>query len=79
MSLCSKHVEIVNEKGMHARTASLFVQCAKIPANQVTVEDGNKVDGGSVLGLLTLSASKGLDFNHSGGRGARIPWPRWSR
>ena len=60
-STVQEHVQIVNEKGMHARTASLFVQCVqKFPQHQVTVEkDGQTVDGNSVLGLLTLSASKG--------------------
>ncbi len=54
-------VEIINEKGMHARTASQFVQLVQqSPDDTITViKDDKEISGTSILGLLTLSATKG--------------------
>lgn len=51
---------IVNRLGLHARAAAKFVHLASGFTSRVTVaRDGTRVDGKSILGLLTLAASKG--------------------
>ena len=55
-------VEIVNQRGLHARASAKFVNMvAALPASlQVTVsKDGAEVVGGSILGLMMLGAAKG--------------------
>jgi len=53
-------VVVANRLGMHARAAAKFVHLASRFAARVTVsKDGVRVDGKSILGLLTLAASKG--------------------
>jgi len=53
-------VTIVNRLGLHARAAAKFVHLASGFTSRVTVSrDGTRVDGKSILGLLTLAASKG--------------------
>jgi phosphocarrier protein len=45
---------------LHARAAAKFVHLASEFTSRVTVSrDGTRVDGKSILGLLTLAASKG--------------------
>jgi len=55
------HVEIKNVKGLHARAAAAFVKIADNFADtEITVIKGSQeVSGRSILGLLTLAASKG--------------------
>lgn len=51
---------ILNELGLHARAATLFVQeASKHRADVFVVKDGREVNGKSIMGLLTLVASKG--------------------
>ena len=53
-------LEIINQKGLHARAASKFVSVAQ--TYQVTVEvekAGIMVSGKSIMGLLMLAATKG--------------------
>lgn len=53
-------VELVNEAGLHARPANLFVRLSKEFKSQITVEkDGVKVDAKGILGILTLGAACG--------------------
>ena len=53
-------VKIVNRLGLHARAAARLVHLANRFSSSITVTKGNsKVDGKSILGLLTLAASKG--------------------
>jgi phosphocarrier protein HPr len=53
-------VEIVNERGMHARAASKFVHLASNFKSVIKIVKGTvEVDGKSILGLLLLQASKG--------------------
>jgi len=53
-------VTIVNRLGLHARAAAKFVHLASTFTSRVTVsKEGTRVDGKSILGLLTLAASKG--------------------
>ena len=51
---------IENELGLHARAATMFVQlAAKYSADLVVEKGGREVNGKSIMGLLTLVASKG--------------------
>ena len=57
-------VTIVNRLGLHARAAAKFVHLASAFVSRVTVaRDGTRVDGKSILGLLTLAASKGTKLH----------------
>ncbi len=51
---------IFNELGFHARAAAQFVKLANNYDCEITVyKDGYSANGKSILGLLTLAASKG--------------------
>jgi phosphocarrier protein HPr len=51
---------ILNQYGIHARPAALFVKAASRYDSDIYVEkDGNRVSGKSIMGLMTLEASKG--------------------
>ncbi len=53
-------LEIINEKGLHARASAKFVEL--VEAHDATVEvmkDGMNVPGDSIMGLLMLAASRG--------------------
>ncbi len=53
-------VQITNRLGLHARAAARFVHLAnRFKSNITVVKGGSRVDGKSILGLLTLAASKG--------------------
>lgn len=56
-----KRIKIQNSQGLHARPASMFVRIANKFESDVTVrKDGEeKVNGKSIMGLLTLAASQG--------------------
>lgn len=55
-----RRLDIVNERGLHARAAAKFVSLVGTFQSAVTVsKDGISVAGGSILGLMTLSASQG--------------------
>ena len=57
-------VTVVNRLGLHARAAAKFVHLASAFASRVTVaREGTRVDGKSILGLLTLAASKGTKLH----------------
>ena len=53
-------LRIANRLGLHARAAARFVHVANTFKSRVEVfNDGSRVDGKSILGLLTLAAAKG--------------------
>ena len=53
-------VQIINRLGLHARAAARLVHLANGFSSAITVTKGTStVDGKSILGLLTLAASKG--------------------
>ena len=53
-------VEIVNERGLHARASAKFVQTVDRYDSEVTVTRcGETVGGRSIMGLLTLGAAQG--------------------
>lgn len=56
-----KEITIKNKQGLHARPAALFVQIAsKYDANVTIEKDGARVNGKSIMGILTLGAQTGL-------------------
>lgn len=62
MSEARETVEIINNRGLHARASAKFVNAvAKLPDGlQVRVaKDGTDAAGGSILGLMMLGAAKG--------------------
>ena len=53
-------LEIINEKGLHARASAKFVEIVEQYDSEVEVSfDGLTVAGDSIMGLLTLAASMG--------------------
>ena len=51
---------ITNKRGLHARAAAKFVQCAGAFDAEVTVvKDGQTVSGRSIMGLMMLAAAPG--------------------
>ena len=62
MSEHRDNVEVVNNRGLHARASAKFVNAvAKLGDGlQVRVEkDGHEAAGGAILGLMMLGAAKG--------------------
>ena len=58
-----KKVEIVNELGLHARAASMLVENASRFSSDISViKDGMEVDAKSIMGIMTLAASKGSEI-----------------
>ncbi len=56
----SKRLEIKNKLGLHARAAALFVQTINKFSSQVTIShDGGTADARSIMGILTLGATRG--------------------
>ena len=58
----SEIVEIVNQRGLHARASAKFVNAvARLPEGCTVTEskDGTEAAGGSILGLMMLGAAKG--------------------
>ncbi|TCT10673.1 phosphocarrier protein [Tepidamorphus gemmatus] len=53
-------VEIVNQRGLHARASAKFVRCAvQFDAEILVTRDGQSVAGTSIMGLLALGAGPG--------------------
>jgi phosphocarrier protein len=53
-------VTIINKLGLHARAAAKFVSCAAAFASSVRVgQEGNLVDGKSIMSIMMLAAAKG--------------------
>lgn len=58
----STKVTITNPQGLHMRPAYLLAETAsKFDASIELVKDDIRVDGKSVLGILTLGAAQGTD------------------
>ncbi len=56
----AKKLEIKNKLGLHARAAALLVQTVNRFSAEVQIsKDGQVVDGRSIMGVLTLAATKG--------------------
>ena len=58
--MTARHLQIVNEKGLHARASARFVEVVeKHDASAEVIKDGMTVSGDSIMGLLMLAASRG--------------------
>ncbi len=55
---------IINDLGLHARAATVFVKVAAQFKAEIFVEKGGReVNGKSIMGLLTLVAARGSQIN----------------
>ena len=60
MKKIRKKIVVKNKLGLHARPAALFVQLANKFDSQIIVEkDNQKVNGKSIMGILTLGVERG--------------------
>jgi len=56
-------LEIVNEKGLHARASAKFVETVeRFDARATVSRDGMQVSGDSIMGLMMLAASRGVSI-----------------
>lgn len=61
--MVEKRVKILNRVGLHARPAALLVQTASKFASDIYLEkDRFRVDGKSIIGVLTLAAERGSEI-----------------
>lgn len=59
--MAARQVTIRNELGLHARAATRLVECANTYDSEIWLSHKDrKVDGKSILGLLTLAAGPGM-------------------
>ena len=59
----TRSVKVENAQGLHMRPAYLFAEAAARFDSQIeVVKDGLRIDGKSVLSILTLGASKGTEL-----------------
>lgn len=67
--MAQRTLEIVNEKGLHARASAKFVECVEqFDASASVSRDGMEAGGDSIMGLLMLVAARGttIDVETSG-------------
>lgn len=56
-------LEIINEKGLHARASAKFVETVeRFDARATVSRDGMQVSGDSIMGLMMLAASRGASI-----------------
>ncbi|MEM8823976.1 MAG: HPr family phosphocarrier protein [Pseudomonadota bacterium] len=59
----TRHLDIVNEKGLHARASAKFVEV--VEAHEATARvrrNGMAAEGDSIMGLLMLAAARGTSI-----------------
>ncbi|HNV85604.1 MAG TPA: HPr family phosphocarrier protein [Candidatus Omnitrophota bacterium] len=62
-ALHQKKITVTNKLGLHARPAAMFVELAKKFESLITIRKGRqKVDGKSIMGLMTLAAGPGTEI-----------------
>lgn len=60
----SRTLLISNKRGLHARAANKFVQCAgSFDADIQVSKDGQTVPGRSIMGLMMLAAAPGCSID----------------
>ena len=60
----SKTLNIINEKGLHARASGKFVEVVEqFDASAIVEKDGLDASGDSIMGLLMLAASRGTSID----------------
>lgn len=58
-----REIDIVNERGLHARASAKFVKCAEaFDADIAVTRDGQTVPGTSIMGLMMLAAAQGTSI-----------------
>ncbi|MFO7554532.1 MAG: HPr family phosphocarrier protein [Desulfobacterales bacterium] len=56
----SRHVTIVNDLGLHARSASKIAKLVQnVKSNVWIIKDGERADASSIIDILTLACPKG--------------------
>lgn len=61
--MISREVKVVNEIGLHARPATLFIQEANKYKSSIWVIKGDRqVNAKSLLGVLSLAVTKGMEI-----------------
>ena len=64
--MAAQTLDIVNEKGLHARASAKFVEVVEeFDATAQVTKDGMTVSGDSIMGLLMLAASRGTSIEVS--------------
>lgn len=62
--MTSISLQIVNEKGLHARASAKLVEVVEsFDANAEVSKDGMSASGDSIMGLLMLAAAKGTTID----------------
>ena len=62
-TVAKRTVTIVNPQGLHARPAYMFAELAgKFAAKVEIIKDSERVDGKSILSILTLGAEQGTEL-----------------
>ena len=62
--MITKNLEIVNNLGLHARAAAKLVHLTGTFSSEVILaNEGEEVDGKSILGILLLAAPKGTTIS----------------
>ncbi len=55
-----QEIAITNKLGLHARAAAKFVSCTSAFSSKIMIgQDGNFVDGKSIMSIMMLAAAKG--------------------
>jgi phosphocarrier protein len=63
MSDLVRELDIVNQRGLHARASAKFVKCAEQFQAEIQVSrDGQTVPGTSIMGLMMLGAAQGTSI-----------------
>jgi phosphocarrier protein HPr len=63
MAAMVKELDIVNQRGLHARASAKFVKCAEgFDANIQVSRDGQTVPATSIMGLMMLAAAMGTSI-----------------
>jgi phosphocarrier protein len=61
--MIKQNITIVNKLGLHARAASKLVNCASQFESEVSIgRNGNRVNAKSIMGVMMLAASKGVEL-----------------
>lgn len=61
--MIQRTVKIVNHAGMHTRPASMIVKlAAKYKSDFYIIKDGYKINGKSIIGIMSLAAEYGSEL-----------------
>jgi phosphocarrier protein len=59
-TLCSKDVEVINELGIHARSAAKIARAAAEAGGEIwLIKEGERADAKSIIDMLTLGSPMG--------------------